>query len=91
MCAEVVSYMYGKFFKSDQSHASQKEDPESQCDGGQQSCHDNDTGGQDTVIAHVFGHDVTGNRCRRTNHNEDGHQSTFAEAHGNGKWKIDGR
>ena len=74
-----------------QPHAAQQENPARQCDGGKQGCQHNDTCGKFSVVSHIGRHDITRNRRRRAQHNQDGDQLRVLQAERNGKRQKDRR
>lgn len=83
--------MSGATWRLDQPQTLDEIQKQCQGHGAEKGCGDHYTGGQDSLMSHIFGHDVAAYGSGGAEHHEDTHKLLTGEAHIGGDRKKDDR
>lgn len=83
--------LFGATWRLDQPQALDEIQKQCQGHGAEKGCGDHYTGGQDSLMSHIFGHDIAAYGSGGAEHHEDTHKLLTGEAHIGGDRKKDDR
>ena len=83
--------LFGAAWRLDQPQTLDEIQKQCQGHGAEKGCGDHYTGGQDSLMSHIFGHDVAAYGSGGAEHHEDTHKLLTGEAHIGGDRKKDDR
>lgn len=83
--------LFGAAWRLDQPQTLDEIQKQCQGHGAEKGCGDHYTGGQDSLMSHIFGHDVAAYGSGGAEHHKDTHKLLTGEAHIGGDRKKDDR